>query len=110
MWMEKLYGGVLRVMTPIGPRYIQPSVRQRILLMWIFRHFHTLPQQVLSTWQRRMIDSLCVEHRFISLPDTMADAPLIGTVEKRQPVTVEAPPHRASEAAMSPLADVRQRS
>ena len=28
--MEKLFAGVLRVLTPLGPRYIRPSLAQRI--------------------------------------------------------------------------------
>jgi hypothetical protein len=116
MWMEKLYDGVLRVMTPIGPRYIQPSLSKRIYLMWIFRHFHSLPQQVLSPWQQQLIDRLWAEHRFVSLPPGMEDAPILGTVENRLPISAETlPPRRSSasvgDAAMAPLvADVRQRS
>jgi hypothetical protein len=117
MWMDKLCVGVVRVLTPIGPRYIQPtSFRQRLYLMWTFRHFHTLPQQVLRSWQRRLIERLCAEHRFISLPDTMDDAPLIGTVDRRPPVSAESmPPRRpntrVADAAMAPLvADAQPRS
>src|SRR6267154_5821974 len=53
MWLEKIFGGVLRVLTPLGPRYIKPALSQRIYLLWIFRHFHILPVQVLSARQRR---------------------------------------------------------
>jgi len=114
MWMEKMCDGVVRIMTPIGPRYIQPAFRQRVYLMWTFRHFHTLPQQVLSSWQRKLIDQLCTEHHFISLPDTMEDAPLIGTVDRRPPIAAETlPPRRPTasvgEAALAPLADLQQR-
>ena len=48
MWFEKLFAGVLRVLTPLGPRYIRPSFAQRIYLLWIFRHFKVLPLQVLT--------------------------------------------------------------
>jgi hypothetical protein len=61
MWMEKLFAGVLRVLTPLGARYIQPSFAQRIYLLWIFRHFRVLPLQVLTPRQRRVIDAMCVE-------------------------------------------------
>jgi hypothetical protein len=116
MWMEKLCDGVVRILTPIGPRYIQPSFRQRVYLMWTFRHFHTLPQLVLSSWQVKLIETLCAEHHFISLPDTIEDTPLIGTVDRRPPVSVESiPPKRpsagVSDAAIPPLvAGARQRS
>ena len=64
--LEKLFGGVLRVLTPLGPRYIKPSLAQRIYLLWVFRHFQILPLQVLTSRQRRIIDALCVEPRFVS--------------------------------------------
>jgi hypothetical protein len=41
MWLEKLSWGVLRVLTPLGPRYVKPSLAQRFYLLWIFRNFHT---------------------------------------------------------------------
>ena len=69
MWIEKLFAGVLRVLTPLGPRYIRPSLAQRIYLLWVFRHFQVLPLQVLTRRQRRVIDALCVEPRFVSLTE-----------------------------------------
>ena len=48
MLLDKLSAGVLRVLTPLGPRYIKPTFSQRLLLIWIFRHFEMLPLQVLS--------------------------------------------------------------
>src|SRR5256885_1692056 len=57
MWLEKLSSGVLRVLTPLGPRYLNPSLAQRLYLIWVFRHFETLPVKVLSSRQRRMIES-----------------------------------------------------
>ena len=69
MWIEKLFAGVLRVLTPLGPRYIRPSLAQRIYLLWVFRNFQVLPLQVLTRRQRRVIDALCVEPRFVSLTD-----------------------------------------
>ena len=86
MWLEKLFTGVLRVLTPLGARYIQPSFAQRIYLLWIFRHFKVLPLQVLTTRQRRVIDALCVEPRFV--PPTEKDEwepSIIGTLERRPP-------------------------
>jgi len=51
MALEKMFVGVLRVLTPLGPRYIKPSLAQRIYLIWIFRHFQILPLQVLTAGQ-----------------------------------------------------------
>lgn len=87
MWIEKLFAGVLRVLTPLGSRYIRPSMAQRIYLLWVFRHFHVLPLQVLTPRQRRLIDALCVEPHFVSLTDADGlEAPILGTLERRPPV------------------------
>jgi hypothetical protein len=118
MWMDKLSAGVLRVQTTIGPRYIGPSFRDRIFLLWIFRHFDNLPQQVLAGWQRRFIDRLCVEHHFITMPQqNLTDAPVIGTIERRPVVGSETLPSNrpsgavADSANSTPIsADARQRS
>lgn len=97
MWIDKLAEGVVRILTPIGPRYIKLTLSQRVYFLWIFRHFDKLPQQVLSERQQRFIDRLCVEHRFISLPSSMDEAPIIGTLERIPVMQVEeAPPKRAA--------------
>ena len=103
MWIEKLSCGVLRVLTPLGPRYIEPTFRQRIYLLWIFRNFHTLPPQVLQPWQQRLIDGLCAEQRFTALPqfNELEDAPVIGTLERRPPVEVEALPARRASTVVT---------
>jgi hypothetical protein len=117
MWMGKLAGGVLRVVTPLGPRYISPSFQQRILLLWIFRHFHNLPQQVLSGWQQSLIDTLCADHTFVSLPPDriFEEAPIIGTIERHATAQVrEFPSHRVpsglSDSAIARWLGLRHRS
>jgi hypothetical protein len=106
MWIPKLFAGVLRVLTPLGARYIQPSFVQRIYLLWIFRHFKVLPLQVLTSRQRRVIDALCVEPRFVALTETDGwEAPIIGTLERRPPISprpVRA--HARVSEAVSPFA------
>ena len=86
MWLEKFLSGVLRLSTPRGPRYLNPSFSQRIHLIWIFRHFQTLPVKVLSSRQRRMIESMCVNNQFIPLAGRFDDPPILGTLEQRPPV------------------------
>lgn len=116
MWMEKLAAGVIRIMTPIGPRFIQLSFLQRAYFLWIFRNFDTLPQQVLSSRQQRMIDSLCMEQRFVSLPATFEDAPIIGTLERIPGLQVEGDPGKRpagrvpETAAVSLAVNTRQSS
>jgi hypothetical protein len=113
MWIEKLLSGVVRILTPIGPRYIGLTLAQRAYFIWIFRHFDKLPQQVLSERQQRFVDQLCVEHRFVSLPSTMDEGPVIGTLERLplvqlDDVLAKRAPASVKETA-GPLADVQQR-
>jgi hypothetical protein len=108
MWMEKLLGGVLCVLTPLGARYVKPTFWQRLYLMWIFRNFQTLPPQVLSTREQRLIDRLCASQRFAAVgANPFEDAPVLGIVERRPdlPKSKKA----AKQAAESPSSLVRQR-
>ena len=102
MWIEKLAGGVVRVQTPIGPRYVMPSFSQRVYLLWMFRNFPILPHAVLNSRQQRMVDQLCSEQRFESMAydgHGMDEAPVIGTVERRPAVgTTELPLRRPVES------------
>jgi hypothetical protein len=113
MWIEKLIDGVVRILTPVGPRYIRLTLSQRLYFIWIFRHFDKLPQQVLSQRQQRFIDHLCVEQRFISLPSSMDEAPIIGTLERLPILQVEEPAKHAPDSEKEPgaplVVDLQQR-
>lgn len=102
MWIEKLSSGVLRVLTPLGPRYIQPSFFTRVYLMWLFRNFPNLPAEVLSTSQKRIIDHLCAEQKFVSRPqiNALEDAPILGTLESRPVAPSEQMPPRRPSASI----------
>ena len=103
MWMEKLSQGVLELDTPIGPRYVQPNLLQRAYLIWTFRNFFSLPQQVLSQWQLRLIDRLWNGNRFVSLAVAgAADRPVIGRVERRVPLQAEVVPIRKPMSPAQP--------
>lgn len=95
MWIEKLADGVLELDTPIGSRYVQPNLVQRAYLMWTFRNFFSLPQQVLLPWERRLIDRLWSENRFVSVSASGThDKPVIGRIERRVPTLAEVQPIR----------------
>ncbi len=91
MWIDKLTNGVLQVDTLIGPRFIRPDLFERAYLLWIFRNFESLPQQVLSVRQQRLIDRLCGEQVFVPMG---LDRPVIGIIEKRVPPQPEGLPFR----------------
>ena len=105
MLIDKLAAGVVQVQTPIGPRYLMPSFLQRVYFVWVFRHFAILPHVVLSRRQQRLIDRLCGEQVFASLPsvDGMNKAPVIGIVEHRPAVGRDPLPQRRSVAGESGL-------
>ena len=114
MWIDKLAEGVVRVQTPIGPRYIMPTFLQRMYFLWMFRYFPILPYAVLRKRQQIMIDRLCSEQRFVSMvyADGMDEAPVIGTVERRPPRGPgELPPRRpvVSDTSAAMPVEVRQR-
>jgi hypothetical protein len=95
MWIEKLAHGVLELDTPVGPRYLQPNFLQRALLLWTFRNFFSLPQQVLRQSERELIDRLWNEKRFVALSVTGSSEPLvIGRIERRALATVDVMPMR----------------
>jgi len=100
MWIEKLLFGVLRVLTPLGPRYLKPSFAQRLYLVWVFRNFPTLPVKVLSSRQRRFVEKMWMQDRFVSFGLGVDDAPLLGTLEQRPPVS-EALPRRRPVSAVT---------
>ena len=95
MWIEKLADGVLELDTPIGLRYVQPNFARRAYLIWTFRNFCSLPQQVLRPWERRLIDRLWESNRFVSLRVAgESDRPVIGRIERRAAATAEVVPIR----------------
>ena len=113
MWTEKLSAGVLRILTPLGPRYLKPSLSQRVYLLWVFRHFEKLPLQVLSRRQQRLIQTLWSEQRFVFVP--YEETAILGTLERRPPIEEEAvTPSRSSDrVSESPAAfatELQQRS
>lgn len=109
--IEKLFCGVLRVMTPLGPRYLRPTFKQRLYLLWVFRNFPTLPVKVLTVRQLQFIESLWEQDRFVSFGMGVDDAPLVGTLEQRPPAIEPASqrmPARAVREATPFATDARR--
>src|SRR5262249_54887501 len=83
---EKLRHGVVQVSSENGTRYVSPSFLQRLHLLWTFRNFNVLPQEVLSAQEQHMIDRLCVHaRRETRTQQFCSDDPhkvVIGTIER----------------------------
>ncbi len=96
MWMEKIRHGVLQVSTEAGERYVNPSLLERIQLVWMFRNFQILPEEVLTRHERALLDELCEERR-LGRQRTKESGPacIIGTVERHTPL----PAKKAAGAA-----------
>ena len=116
MAIDKLSVGMLRVLTPLGPRYLNPTFSQRLYLMWLFRNFPVLPVKVLNARQLRWIDAICVEHQFLAFPpNRLGDIVLLGTLEQAPAAdAANLPPRRpnarVTEAVTAFGADAKQRS
>ncbi len=81
MWLDKLSNGCLQILTETGLYWVRPNFGERLRLLWIFRNFTTLPQQVLTLRQQQFIARICSESRIVSPESSEANADcLIGTV------------------------------
>jgi hypothetical protein len=82
MWIQKIRRGVLQVETDAGLRYVEPSFGQRLQLLWTFRNFSILSEDVLNQHERQLMGELCKK----SLPvrngvDIAMPGPIIGILE-----------------------------
>ena len=55
---EKIRSGLVELRTNHGLLYVNPSLWERLYLLWTFRNFHRLPEQVLNPRQQRLIEKL----------------------------------------------------
>ncbi len=69
--------------TDHGVKHVAASGWDRVFLLWMFRNFRSLPQNVLSARQKQLIGSLYREASNSS--DELHDAVVVGTVEDFRP-------------------------
>ena len=82
MWMQKIRRGVLQVETDGGLRFVEPSFGQRLQLLWTFRNFNILSEDVLNQHERQLIGQLCQKSRPVrNGVDTTLPGPIIGILE-----------------------------
>lgn len=87
--------GLVELRTNVGLLYVSPSFWERIYLLWTFRNFHRLPQQVLNRHQKQLIEKLC-RTAIVARKGPIARSSLIGAVEN-----VHVAPECETEAAAS---------
>jgi hypothetical protein len=80
MSIGQLYRGVVRVVTEEGPYYLRPQLKQRLRLLWMFRHFNELPAVVLKPAELQIISELA---RNSYSPQMQLSDELIGTLDCR---------------------------
>jgi Gram-negative bacterial TonB protein C-terminal len=83
---------LLELRTESGTLYVCPSKWQRLRLLWTFRHFHVLPQQVLSRRVQRLIEKLS-RSAVITPGQPVARSAILGVVEKSRIKPMAAAPH-----------------
>lgn len=85
---QKIRSGLIELRTSSGLLYVNPSVWQRVYLLWTFRNFHRLPQEVLNKRQRQLIETLG-RTAIVSRPRSIATRPIIGSVENIEIIGIE---------------------
>jgi|SRR5438105_3224980 len=100
MWIEKIRRGVLQVSTDSGVRYVEPSFSERLQLLWTFRNFNVLSEQVLNQHERHVVEELCAEDRLFRphIAECLSVC-VIGTLELSRPFPAKKTPQRAMAAA-----------
>ncbi|MCI0349703.1 MAG: hypothetical protein L0Z53_09785 [Acidobacteriales bacterium] len=87
MLIEKIRRGVLQITTDAGTHYVQPSLFEKLQLLWTFRNFSVLPEKVLTDHERQFIGQLCEQRQLekSSLRDFAKASCVIGTVDRVSP-------------------------
>lgn len=83
---------LLELRTESGTLYVCPSKWQRLRLLWTFRHFHVLPQQVLSRRDQHLIDKLS-RSAVITPAQPVPRSAVLGVVEKPRIKPIGSAPH-----------------
>jgi len=100
MFLKKLRRGVLHVQTSNGLRCVQLSKRERLTLLWVFRHFTIISEAILGE-QKSLVQALLASDRSqLRCANNHAneDDLVIGTVEM-ECVPVKKPAASAARVA-----------
>lgn len=106
---QKIRSGLVELRTNRGPLYVSPSVWQRIYLLWTFRNFHRLPQQVLNKRERQLVEKLS-RSALVVRQGAMPTRPLIGSVENVEVAGVEEEVEKEALARSGELVTMKPRT
>ena len=78
--LSKILDGVLVIEQGVCRRACRPKLGHRLLLLWTFRNFASLPQIVLANWQEKIIAAVVWNGVAAPLP-SKGSSQIIGIVE-----------------------------
>jgi hypothetical protein len=78
--IARLSHGVLEVITSSGSHYLNPTIFERLQLIWMFRHFRILPLNVLNERGQRAIEVMASNRGYV--PPEHRDE-ILGTIDCR---------------------------
>jgi hypothetical protein len=82
MLASKLIEGIIVIDHGAFRRAYRPRLAHRILLLWTFRYFPTLPTAVLARWQKGVLSAVVKNGVLAPLPQRGSNM-IIGTAETR---------------------------
>jgi TonB family protein len=89
MFLDRLENGFLLYETPRGFVRAEVSLRQRIYLLWTFRHFRQLSMPLLNSRQRELVNELFRHNEGVVSPSDPSHSeeawPVIGVIENFVP-------------------------
>jgi len=80
MFAALRHGQLVELETEIGSIYVRPDTWERLYMVWTFRHFRTLPRQVLSRRRQAAIEGLC-RTAVVTPEEGLRAGSIIGTIE-----------------------------
>src|SRR5450755_111131 len=90
MLLDRLESGFLLFETPQGMVRAELSLRQRVRLLWTFRHFRQLSIPLLNERERALVNDLFRHNARVILPSDHS-SPVIGVIENFIPPQTEVP-------------------
>jgi TonB family protein len=102
MFLDKLQSGFLLFETEQGLVRVELTPRQRLYLLWTFRHFRQLSVPLLNLRERALVNTLFRNNTGVG-SDSLERLPVIGVVENFVPSEVQMDASPAPQLAPKPV-------